>query len=466
VPTIDPGSYRDREGRVFFRDGRVFRALSPTALADWNALSGTAFFQRAMAAGQVITTAPAEVSDEELATLSHRWVAALEHERIPFITYPYEWCFGMLRDAALLHLDLLLGALAEGLILKDSSAFNIQWKGARPVHIDVPSFRTPSPGEPWVGYLQFCQQFLYPLMLMAYKNVPFQPWFRGAIDGITPAECQALMSFRDHLRPGVLTHVYLQSRLQARTADASWSLKKELGDAGFQTSLIVSNARRLRRLVERLRWKQTSSEWSDYASEHSYGDEDEAIKREFVRSAADTRHWSLVWDLGCNTGEYSTLVADRADTVVAMDGDQLAVERLYSRLRSQATGTIVPLVMNLSDPSPDLGWRGEERRALTRRGKPDLTLCLALIHHMVIGANIPLDEFVDWLASLESYLVLEFINKEDAMVKKLLLNKEDIYDDYAQETLERSLARHFVTLHAKTFHGDTRVLYFLRPHDA
>jgi hypothetical protein len=459
----EPGSFRDREGRVFYREGRVYRALSAGALADWRALEGTSFFESASRKGHIVPTRPADLPFERLAELSENWVAALEHDRVPFISYPYEWCFGMLKDAALLHLDLMLGALEEDLILKDSSAYNIQWLGTEPQHIDIPSFQRWQPGDAWIGYRQFCQLFLYPLMLTAYRQLPFQPWLRGNIDGITPEDCNNLLTGRDRLRGGVFTHVYIQSKLLAAASQPSSSLRKELKAAGLGKQIITRNVRSLRKLIARMHWKKSSSEWSSYVDQHSYSDDDDRTKRAFVERAVATRSWGLVWDLGCNVGTYSRIAAENSSFVVAMDGDSLAVERLYAELKGEGCRNVLPLVVNLADPSPDLGWDGKERRSLTTRADVDLTLCLALVHHMVISANVPLAEFVDWLARLRSHLVIEFVTRDDAMVQRLLLNKDDIYHDYHLDKFEHEIERSFETLDREELACGSRFLYFLRP---
>jgi len=458
----DPGSYRDREGRVFHRDGRVLRTLSAAALAEWEALQATRFFPRAMAAGRVVATRRVELPADAPPARARPWVAALEHERVPFLSYPYEWSFGMLRDAAKLQLGLLSEALEEGFVLKDSSAYNFQWLGARPLLIDVPSFERLAPGEPWVGYLQFCQLFLYPLLLTAYRDVPFQPLLRGALDGVTPETAAALLHGRDRLRRGVFTHVWLQARLQALAAGAERSVKRQLAESGFSRALILANVRKLARLVDALAWRRTASTWAGYRESHGYSAEDHAAKREFVARAAAGRKPGLVWDLGANTGDFARVCRDHAGYVVALDADHLAVERLYQELRRDGETRILPLVGNVVDPSTGLGWRGRERQGLEDRGRPDLVLALALIHHLVIGANVPLDELVDWWASLGGDLVVEFVAREDPMVKKLLLNKEDRYADYDRDRLERALGRHWALERRLDLASGTRTLYHAR----
>jgi hypothetical protein len=416
--------------------------------------------------GRIIETTSAQLPPGELESMSTNWVAVLEHERLPFVSYPYEWCFSQLRDAALLHLDLVSGALDDDLIPKDSSAYNIQWIGSRPIHIDIPSFQRWKPGEPWVGYRQFCQHFFYPLLISALRGVPFRPWLRGALDGINPDECDRLLGLRHRFHRGVFSHVYLQSKLLSMTAKTEKSLKKDLRTTELGKEIIQRNVRGLRRAVERLENRSTTSEWSAYAHSHSYSSEDETAKQRFVERAVATRHWKMVWDLGCNTGTYSRIAASNADFVVSMDGDELAIDRLYTELRNENELKILPLVVNLADPSPNLGWNGLERKSLPDRGRPDLTFCLALFHHLAITANIPLPDLVDWIASFDSHIVVEFVRRSDPMVQRLLLNKEDIYHDYHLAEFERLIERRFTTLDRSTTHDGSRVLFFLEPRSA
>lgn len=460
VNSFESGSFRDRTSRVFYHDGTVYRALTQQALQDWELLSTTQFFQRFSADGKVI--ASERTASVLPPTRDNQWVAVLKHQLVPFISYPYEWSFSMLKDAALLQLELLLAALDEGMTLKDATPFNFQWLGTRPVFIDTPSFERLTPGEPWAGYRQFCQLFLYPLFLQAYKNIPFQPWLRGALDGIAPEDCNHLMSWRDRFRPGVFTHVYLQAKMQTKYAATNRNIKKELQNAGFQAALIKANAQRLYKLVQKLAWKRSASEWSEYTEHNSYVDDDKRRKEEFVRQVVQSRPWNLAWDLGCNTGVFSRIAAENARVVVAMDADQLVIERFYQNLKTQERTIVLPLVNNIADPSPNLGWRGLERKTLTERGKPDLTLCLALIHHIVITANVPLKEFIDWLASVTQELVIEFITRDDPMVRTLLHNKRDTYTDYRQDYFEHCLGEMFTSIRREPLACGSRFLYHAR----
>ena len=456
----DPGSFRDRESRVFHREDGIFRGLSKRALTEWEMLSSTGFFPRLMAKEKLIQTERIDSALMPKIDRDEDWAAILRHQTIPFVSYPYEWSFGMLKDAALLQLELMQAALDEGMILKDASAFNFQWMGANPVFIDIPSFEKWRQGEPWVGYRQFCQMFLYPLFLQAYKDIPFQPWLRGGIDGISAEHCKNLMSPYDLLRPGVLTHVYLHSKMQAKHAQTQKNVKGDLRAAGFNKDLIKANVNRLRKVIRGLIWKRTRSEWADYVDITSYTDIDREAKIDFVRDIVISHSWNLVWDLGCNTGAFSRIAAENARYVVAMDADPLSIERLYQALKSEGNTAILPLISNIADPSPNLGWRGQERKALSERGRPDLILCLALIHHLVINNNIPVRNLIGWLANLGTSVVIEFVTKEDRMVRTLLRNREDNYADYEINYFESCLSESFSIIRRETLKSGTRILYF------
>jgi ribosomal protein L11 methylase PrmA len=459
---LEPGSYRDRNSSVFYHHGEVFRGISAKALANWQRLTATRFFGEFTRRGSIVPTEMVSAPNWEVP--GRVWAAILKHDAIPFVSYPYEWTFGMLKDAALLHLDLMLAALEEDFILKDASAYNVQWRGVRPVFIDIPSFEVLEQEQPWVGYRQFCELFLYPLMLLAYKGVDFRPWLRGNIDGISAASLRPLLSPRDLMRPGVLMHVVAHDALQRRYAGRERSVKSALAEAGFDKRLIARNVLNLRNIVSRMVSRGGKTEWSDYARTHSYGEADFEAKRAFVRKAAGFHRWRRVWDLGCNTGTFSRIAAEHADYVVAMDGDWTAVEHLYQSQKERGDGgSILPLVVNLADPSPGQGWRGRERKPLPERGKPDFTLCLALIHHVVITANIPMADFMRWLAGLGTALVIEFVNRDDEMVETLLREKDDQYDDYRLEVFEALLSEHFDVRDRQMLKGGKRSIHFALP---
>lgn len=457
---LDRGSFRDRDGRVYILDGRVYRGISEDALASFRVLTKKKFYQRHCKAGSIVASRELEaheVPPQALANDSY-WAGFLEHQAIPVVSYPYEWTFGMLQAAAMLQLELQESALKAGLTMKDATPYNIQFVAGKPVFIDLLSFEPLEEGAPWSGYRQFCELFLYPLLFQAYKGVDFQPFLKGRIDGIRPSEANAMFSFRDRFRKGVFGHVYLQSVMDKKYANTQQNVRGNLKGAGFNKELILVNIRKLKKLVSSLSWSGQNSEWGAYEQFHNYSDDDHQAKEAFVVQSAKTSQPDVLWDIGCNTGQFSRAVGKYVGQILAMDGDHFAVERLYQNLDRD---NILPMVQNLSDPSPNWGWRGRERSDLGHRAKPDLILCLALIHHLVISANIPVAELIDWLASFQSDLVIEFVSKDDDKVKTLLRNKQDKYHDYELPAFEACLQKHYQVINKLALSSGNRFLYYL-----
>lgn len=348
----------------------------------------------------------------------------------------------MLRAAARLQLELQAEALEYDMTVKDATPYNIQFVEAKPIFIDAGSFRPLEKGEPWLGYRQFCEMFLFPLLVRSHARTSFQPLLRASLSGIPPSTARALLRGTKVWKPGVLADVVLQAR--ADRAASIRNVRSDLKDAGFSKEMIQNNLRRLIKVVESTTWDPEPSTWSEYSQcEHVSGQRDQ--KTDFVRQVASEKHRTLAWDLGANDGHFSRIVAAHVDTVVAIDSDELVVDQMYKNLVATGTGGILPLVVDLSDPSPALGWRGAERKPLHHRGSPDLTLMLAIVHHLVIASNIPLGEIIDWMASLDSEFVFEWVPPTDPMVRELMVNKKDreVHPDYREDFLRERLADHF-----------------------
>lgn len=464
---VDPASLRDPGAAVLHAGGQVLRRLSPGAAEDWHCLADSTFFRERMSSGDIVATEELNERERQVLAPDPTWPVVLRHERIPVISYPYEWSFSQLQDAAALHLDLLIGAFGAGLTLKDGYAYNVQFCGARPVFIDVSSFERYR-GGPWAGYRQFCQTFLFPLLLQAHKNVSYRPLLRGQINGIDVSQIRGLMSTPDLMRAGVLKHVALHSAVDARTSgrsEGSRATAQRLTTAGFSEAVAMAAATNLRKLIGRLRWRPAESHWTTYQQTSTYSEAEREQKTAFVRKALGRRRAGLLLDLGCNDGTYSLLGQHDADYVVALDGDEPTVEALYRRLRAEGNRKILPLVMDLADPSPSIGWRLRERPSFLDRVRPDAVLALALVHHLAIGANIPLREVVSWLHGLGGYLVVEFVAPNDPMARRLLANKPaGLFSDYRPDVFEELLTERFLIERRETLQGGTRVLYSAIPH--
>ena len=459
---FDSGSFRDRSARVFHCGDEVYRALTVESQATWRRVSEESFFQRMMATRQIVPTD--ELSADEFKTfpLPDGIAAVLRHERIPFISYPYEWSFAMLREAALLHLEILSDAVRSGWILKDASPYNIQFVGAKPVFIDIGSFTMLIDGEPWLAYRQFCELMLFPLLLQAYRGVHFQSLLRSQLEGISARQFLQWLRWKDLFRPGVFTNGWLHATLEQRAQAAPTSTVRDLQSSGFSSQLIERMLKKLTRLVERLDWIPDRTQWTNYDDSLPHVADDGRAKSDFVRRVCQTNRRRLVWDLGCNDGRYSRIASEYASTVVAMDRDHACIERLYES-SNKPGGNILPLCIDLSNASPAQGWRGRERTRLEDRGRPELGLCLGLIHHLVLAANVPLPDVIDWLASLGGELILEFPSKEDAMVRALLRNKRDQYEDYSLARLETQLNKCFEIRLRDSLPSGERTLFYAVP---
>ena len=460
----DGGSFRDPLSRVFVDEEIIWRGLTAQALDDYEALAESTFFTAALAQGDIVATERA--ADE--AELPGDWAAVLRHERIGTLSYPYEWSFEMLRDAARLQLTLTRQALAESLITKDASAYNVQFVGSKPVFIDVGSFEKLRRGEPWAGYRQFCELFLNPLYVQALRDVPFQPLLRGHLDGITPGVAAAIIGSGGHFRKGVFTHVRLHARAERKYADADRDrdVRAELKRAGFGPALIDAQLRNLEKAIDRLRWSQQTSTWSSYGDRGHYSDRDLNAKSSFVADAVAAADGpAVVLDLGANDGHFSRVALDAgAASAIAVDSDHLVVDRLYRQLRERGERRILPLVVDLADPSPAIGWRSRERPSFVERMRPDLVLCLAVVHHLALTNNVPLDEIVTFLGDFEAPLVVEFPHRDDVMATRLLARKRSgLFDAYDVTNWEQAVERRFVIEARQPLPSGTRTIYRCRP---
>jgi ribosomal protein L11 methylase PrmA len=432
----DAGSYRDPSGRIFILDNRVLRTVMPRAAADFEFVRSTGVLERLIAEGSAIAEQRVDRGDLPAAFDDARYV--VQHPKLPFVSYPYEWCFTALKRAALLHLDIQIRCLEQDVTLSDASAYNIQFLGPKPIFIDSLSFRRYREGEFWIGHKQFCEQFLNPLLLRALLGVPHNTWYRGGLEGIPTAELSRLLPLRRKLSWNVLTNVVMPASFQrAATGDANADIPKTYG---------LPRAT-MQRMLERLRaWISTlepadrgKTVWSDYAGHTSYAADESERKRVLIAEFAASVRPQLLWDVGCNTGDYAkAALAAGAAYAVGFDFDQAALDAAFARAESEGL-SFLPLYLDLANPTPSQGWAERERRGLSDRASANAILGLALVHHLAIGRNIPLEEVVDWLVGLAPNGIIEFVPKSDPMVQRLLRLREDIFDDYAEEVFTRHL---------------------------
>src|ERR1043165_3348929 len=419
TPQAVGGSFRDPQGTVFRRDGILYREIQSSYEPDWSLLTRSGFLHELQTEGLLV---PHDDVDAALALSRFAW-KVIRPERIPFISYPWEWCFGQLKAAALLTLELQRRALDRGLTLRDPSAYNIQFRRCRPVLIDTLSFTRYEEGAPWVAYRQFCHHFLAPLLLISMVD-PRLGWLsQPGQDGIPLDLAAALLPWRTRLRPSTSLHIHLHAAtIRKHAADVlpDKRMSRRVSKRGLLG--LVDN---LETLIRRLDFSPTRGEWWDYEETHGYGSEARAAKERLVtRLAGDSP--GIVWDLGANTGRFAELVAPAAAHVVAIDRDHGAGERHWRR-RMEEAANILPLVVDLTNPSPALGWGLEERESLPDRGPADLLLALALVHHLAIGNNVPLPRIAAWFARLARRAIVEWVPKDDPQTRRLLVAREDVF---------------------------------------
>jgi hypothetical protein len=448
-------SFRDPAGFVFTRDAVLYRQINEPGSADYDHLLSSGLYGDLVASGDLVRH---EEVDRDFSP-DGRACRVIRPERVAFISYPYEWCFSQLKDAALLTLRLQKAAIARGMALKDATPYNVAFSQGRPVWIDTLSFTTLKPDLPWVAYGQFCQMFLAPLALASQVDIRLLQLLRSYIDGVPLDLASALLPRASRIRPGLLMHVHMHAAAQRRVPAHKGP---KTATRRFSQTALIGLVESLERTVRRLEWRRPGTTWGNYYEATNYSDAAFAHKREIVESVIDRLLPLNVWDLGANDGTFSRLASDRGIPTVAFDVDPVAVEKNYRRAAAASERHVLPLLLDLTNPSGAYGWANEERDALATRGPTDLALLLALVHHLAIAHNVPLDRIADYVARLARTIVIEFVPKADSQVQRMLASREDIFDAYTQEEFERSFAARFTIEQAIPVRESVRTIYVMR----
>jgi hypothetical protein len=435
--TRDPASYRDPSGFVYRRDGVLLRQINASFEADWRAFEASGLSTELRHEG--ILVEHEAVSVEEAAEAGA--IAVIRPEPIGFLSYPYEWSFSQLKDAALLTLRAQEMAVERGMTLKDATAFNAQFDGARPILIDSLSFERYEEGAPWGAYRQFCQHFLAPLAVMAYGAPELGLLLRDLPDGMPVEVASALLPIRTRVRGGLLSHIHLHASA-SRKASRGGSPAVRSSTRRVSKLQLRALLDSLRRTVEGLRW-EPETRWSDYGRTTSYTEDAADAKRRIVLDMLGRSGGGWAWDIGANTGDFSELAATTGKRVVAIDSDPGAAEFHYRRIRATDNRAITSIVGDLTSPSPALGWNLRERPSLFDRANADVALALAVVHHLAIGANVPLSSIASTFARLGHHSIVEFVDKGDPQVTEMLAHRRDIFPDYSTEGFRAAVNRSF-----------------------
>jgi len=451
----ESSSFRDPDGFIFSYNGKLYRCINFSYQQNYEHLIQSGLYDKLVENELLIPHKEVQIPNIET-TINYYKI--LEPEVIPFISYPYEWSFSQLKDAALVTLQIQKMALEYGMCLKDASAYNIQFRHGKPILIDILSFEKYQEGKPWVAYKQFCEHFLVPLALMAYKDIRLNQLLKIYIDGIPLNLATKLLPLRSWLRFPLLLHIHLHARSQKYLLNKNINVDKRTFSKKSLLSLIDS----LESAISKLKWEPEKTEWSEYYKDTNYSQEAMFHKKKLVDDYIEEVKPNTVWDLGANIGIFSRIASNKGIYTVSFDSDPSVVEKSYLQVKNYKERNILPLCVDLTNPSPSIGWSNKERLSLIERGPCDLALMLGLIHHIAISNNVPLIQIADFLSQICRYLIIEFVPKDDSQVQRLLRFRKDIFQDYDEKNFEIAFLNYFSILKREKIVDSKRTIYLMK----
>lgn len=446
-------SFRDPSGFLFSRDNSLYRQINRAYAEDYARLMDSGLYEKLTKANLLIP----HVETDQAPAEPEAAFKVIQPERAPFISYPYEWSFSELKEAALTTLAIHKRALKFGMVLKDASAYNIQFVRGKAQLIDTLSFETYREGEPWTAYRQFCQHFLAPLALMSYCDIRLNQLLKAYIDGVPLDLASALLPLKTKFNFGLLTHIHLHAGTQKKYSEKTVAPRQ----TGMNQQAMQGLIENLENTVKRLTWKPAGTEWGAYYDATNYSDSAFEHKKRLVREWTAAKQPAVVWDLGGNTGVFSREAAASGAFTVSFDIDPAAVERNFQTVKKNKEQNLLPLILDLTNPSPAIGWNHAERDSFAARGPADLVLALAVIHHLAISNNVPLAQLAEFFASQAKWLIIEFVPKSDSQVQRLLASRKDIFPNYTQAGFEAAFQEKFKIHKAEAVQDSERQLYLL-----
>lgn len=455
MPTINriTSSFRDTSGFVFSCNDILYRQINPSYQKQYEFLMQSGLYNHLIEHKMLIAHSEIDLPlESEPAAYK-----VLKPIVVPFISYPYEWCFSQLKDAALLTLAIQKIALQHNMSLKDASAYNIQFKDGTPIFIDTLSFDLYQEGQPWIAYRQFCQHFLAPLALMSYRDIRLNKLLQNYIDGIPLDLASKLLPARSWLRFSLLSHLHLHARSQKYFSKQT--VKTHYSNVSKNALLaLVDN---LENTVNNLSWSSPVTEWANYYNDPDNAHEMLDAKKCIIQKLVDKVRPKTVWDLGANNGFFSRVAGADASLVISCDYDPEAVESNYRQVIKNGEANILPMWIDLTNPSPSIGWNNKERDSFFDRGDGDLVMALALIHHLAIGNNISLPQLVSFFSELGKWLIIEFVPKNDHRVQQMLLSRTDIFENYNTDEFEAAFRQHYTIIEAIKVGATSRLIYLM-----
>jgi len=457
-----PSSFRDPSGHVFFQNGCALRKINKTYFRDFDSLVSSGLYDLLVDKRYLVPHSVVERTNDHV---------IIKPRQIDFFTYPYEWCFSQLKDAAILTLEIQLHALEKGMALKDASAFNICFFENKPLFIDTLSFEQYRSGEPWGAYGQFCSHFLGPLVL--WKTGFRTSWYLGEdhLNGADLALVSKLLPLRTYFQPSILTNIHLHARAIAshRVSEYRNQEVKDSRNAKLSRKSLVNIVTSLLLVVKNLELdvSSASSMWSGYYTFTNYGDEDFKLKEEILTEWSREGSYQAVWDIGANDGHFSRLIDTGSATIYSSDVDPLAVELNYRSAKEHGHKYIQPFVSNMMEPSPGVGFSNTERTALRERLRNvnlDCIVALAVVHHLCISQNCRFSMLASLWSEMASILIVEFVEPDDSWAINLLDRKgyaKSLFSWYNREEFERVFSEHYLVKQKRELGSGKRVLYLM-----
>ena len=451
---IQSSSFRDPSGFLFFENEVLYRQINQEYKNEYEHLMDSGLYKRLVDSKLLIPHTEADM----ISPNKEKLYKIIKPEPIPFISYPYEWCFSQLKNAAITTLEIQKIAIDYNMTLKDASSYNIQFRQGKPILIDTLSFEKYQEGQTWKPYKQFCQHFLAPLALMSQKDIRLNQLFRIYIDGIPLDLADKLLPSKKLYMFSLLSHIHLHAKSQKHYENKDIKIKTRKMPRNSFVGIIES----LHSGIKKLKWTPEKTEWGDYYNDTNYSQGSFEEKIQTVSKFLDKTKAKLVWDLGANTGIFSRLASKKDIETISFDIDPAAVEKNYLTCIQEADTKLLPLLLDLTNPSSSMGWNSVERNSFVERGPADVVIALALIHHLTISNNIPLFNLAEFFHGICNYLIIEFIPKTDSQVKRLLLTREDIFVDYNQQNFENEFKKFFSVYESKKLNNSERILYLFK----
>ena len=445
----EPSSYKDPDGFIFTQGCKMYRQINYSGKEDYELLMSSGLYNELVKERLLIS------HKEAMIQRSQDCYKIIQPEKVQFISYPYEWCFSQLKKAALATLRIQKIALRHSMSLKDSSAFNIQFVNCKPLLIDTLSLQKYIEGKPWIAYKQFCEHFLAPLALMSYRDVRLSKLLKEYLDGIPLDLASRLLPARSKFSMNIMIHIHLHAKSQKYFGNKTIRAKQGLSRKAL-LGIIVS----LEDAVNAMKWKPTG-EWNKYYDCINYSQKSIDDKDKILEKWIDRLKPKVVWDIGANTGKFSRIASKKAQLTISIDKDYAAVEQNYLETLKM-NDKILPLVIDITNPSTNLGWNNNERKSLNERGPADAIIALAIVHHLTISNNIPLPNVAKYFNEIGKNLIVEYAPKTDLNVKKLVAAKEAVHHEYSEEEFEKCFKKYFRIIEKTKIIDSERIMYLMK----